>query len=125
MEHRLSALLQLHLHSQLDTWLQWIGQRPLQEWTRNIQVLGFGATYTRGFMVLCFVLLDLGIKRFNPHLRFGTEANPCGRVGTFQNVWPAYISAFKLFYSLCINTLNFTGQSIAYYFGTIRKHCIV
>ena len=24
-EHRLSALLQLHLHPQLNTWLQWIG----------------------------------------------------------------------------------------------------
>ena len=27
---------QLHLRSQLNTWLQWIGQRPLQEETRNI-----------------------------------------------------------------------------------------
>ena len=34
VEHRLSALLQLHLHSQLNTWLQWIGKRPLQEETR-------------------------------------------------------------------------------------------
>ena len=57
MEHRLSALLQLHLHSQLNTWLQWIGLTPLQEETRNIYVLGFGATYTRGFTVL--VLLEL------------------------------------------------------------------
>ena len=27
MEHHLSALLQLHLHSRLNMWLQWIGQR--------------------------------------------------------------------------------------------------
>ena len=36
LEHGLSALLQLHLHSRLDTWLQWIGQRQLQDKTRNI-----------------------------------------------------------------------------------------
>ena len=27
LEHRLPALLQLHLHSRLDTWLQWIGHK--------------------------------------------------------------------------------------------------
>ena len=45
--HRLSALLQLHLHSQLNTWLQWTGQRQLQDETRNIYVLGFVAAYIR------------------------------------------------------------------------------
>ena len=45
------ALLQLHLHSQLNTWLQWIEWRQPQEDTRNIWVSGFGATYTRGFTV--------------------------------------------------------------------------
>ena len=29
--HRLSALPQLHLHSRLNNWLQWIGQRQLQD----------------------------------------------------------------------------------------------
>ena len=33
---RLSALLQLHLQSQLNTWLQWIERRQLREDTRNI-----------------------------------------------------------------------------------------
>ena len=47
MEHRLSALLQLHLHSQLNTWRQWIGQRQLQDETRNVYALGMGAAYTR------------------------------------------------------------------------------
>ena len=42
-----AALLQLHLHSRLNTWFQWIEQRQLQDKTRNIQVLGFGATYIR------------------------------------------------------------------------------
>ena len=32
----LSALLQLHLHSRLNLWFQWIGQRQLQDETRNI-----------------------------------------------------------------------------------------
>ena len=47
LEHRLSALLQLHLHSQLSTWLQWIGQRQLQDETRNIWGGGLGASYIR------------------------------------------------------------------------------
>ena len=34
----------------LDFWLPWIEQRVLQDKTRNIWVLGFGATYIRGFM---------------------------------------------------------------------------
>ena len=32
----LSALLQLHLHSRLNTWLQWIGKRQLLDETRII-----------------------------------------------------------------------------------------
>ena len=47
----MSALLQLHLHSRLNTWLQWIGQRQLQDETRNIQSLWFGASYIRDLMV--------------------------------------------------------------------------
>ena len=51
LEHRLSALLQLHLHSQLNTWLQWTWQRQLQDETRNIYVLGSGASYIRELTV--------------------------------------------------------------------------
>ena len=51
LEHHLSALLQLHLHSQLNIWLQWIGKWPLQDEMSNIYVSGFGATYTGGFTV--------------------------------------------------------------------------
>ena len=47
----MSALLQLHLHFRLNTWLQWIEQRQLQDKIRNIQVVGSGATYTRSFTV--------------------------------------------------------------------------
>ena len=47
-----SVLLQLHLHSQLNTWFQWIGQRQLQDRTGNIEVFGFGVTYIRGLTVV-------------------------------------------------------------------------
>ena len=49
LEHRLSALLQLHLRSQLNSWLQTIGQRRLQDEMRIIWVWGFGASYIRNF----------------------------------------------------------------------------
>ena len=47
---RLSALLQLH-HSRLNTWLQWIGQRQLQDDTRNIEGLGLGVHYISGLII--------------------------------------------------------------------------
>ena len=49
---RLSALLQLHLHSRLNAWHQWIEQSQLQEETRNSQGLGFGAPYISGLVVM-------------------------------------------------------------------------
>ena len=49
----LSALLQLHLHSRLDIWLQGIRQRQSQDSTRIFQVLGFGAPYIRDLTVCC------------------------------------------------------------------------
>ena len=47
LEHRPSALLQLHLRSPVNTWLQYIAQGQLQADTRNVYVLGFGAAYIR------------------------------------------------------------------------------
>ena len=53
MEHRLSALLQLHLHARLNTWLQWIGQIqqshftnvfPLRWAARTSQISGWVIT---------------------------------------------------------------------------------
>ena len=38
--------------SQINTRNQWIGQRKVQDETRNIQVLGFGAAYIRGLTVI-------------------------------------------------------------------------
>ena len=59
--HRLSVLLQLHLHSRLYAWLQWIGQRQLQDETRNIYVLWFGVPYISGLTVYigCFYLCTM------------------------------------------------------------------
>ena len=54
LEHRLSALLQLHLHSRLNTWLQRVGRRRLQDEMRIISILGLGASYIREFTVYCF-----------------------------------------------------------------------
>ena len=45
-------LLQLHLRSRLNIWLQWIGQRQLPDEMRIIQVLEFGATYIRHLTVV-------------------------------------------------------------------------
>ena len=53
LEHRLSALLQLHFHARLDIWLQWVGQRQLQDDARIISLLTFGASYIRDLTV-CF-----------------------------------------------------------------------
>ena len=39
LEHRLSKPLQLYLHSRLNTWLQWIDQRQLQDETTHIKFL--------------------------------------------------------------------------------------
>ena len=57
LEHRLSALLQLHLHSRLNTWLHWIGQRQLQDEARNIPVCWFGESYIRYFTVRSWLYL--------------------------------------------------------------------
>ena len=53
LEHRLSALLQLHLHSRPNAWLQRIGRRQLHDETGNISVLGFDESYIRGLTVQC------------------------------------------------------------------------
>ena len=51
LEHRLLVLLQLILILDITPELnQWIVQRQLQDVMRDILVLGFDATYTRGLM---------------------------------------------------------------------------
>ena len=88
LEHGLSVLLQLHLHSRLNTCLQWIGQRQLQDKTRNIQVLGFAVPYIRGLTVYTY-------------LAFGLQLNLC----------PAYLHLEmynKMWITLFVTVLHFT-----------------
>ena len=61
LEHRLSALLQLHLHSRLNTWLQKVGQRRLQDETRIISALGFGSSYIRDFTGYMYIYIYIYI----------------------------------------------------------------
>ena len=48
----LSTLLQLYLHSRLNTSLQWVGQGQLQDESGNIKVFGLGTSYIRGVTVV-------------------------------------------------------------------------
>ena len=61
LEHRMSALLQLHLHSRLNTWLQCIGQSQLQDEARNIKLLGFGAPYIKRLTIVYSLHCKIGI----------------------------------------------------------------
>ena len=47
----LLALLQLHIYSLLNAWLQWSGQSQMQDEMRNIQALGFGVANVRDLTV--------------------------------------------------------------------------
>ena len=51
LEYHRSTQLQLHLHSHLNTWLHWIGQRQLQDEMRNISGFFCLFFYTRGLTV--------------------------------------------------------------------------
>ena len=59
-----SALLQLHIHSRLNTWLQWIGQRQLQDETGNILVLVFNSTYIRDSTAFLWMITGTEITSF-------------------------------------------------------------
>ena len=52
LEHRLSALLQLHLHSPLNTWLQYIAQRQLRAKTRKFKLWHLVRLILRDFPVV-------------------------------------------------------------------------
>ena len=44
--------IQIYLHSRLNSWLQWNGQWQLEDETKNIYVLRFGAPYVKGLAVI-------------------------------------------------------------------------
>ena len=50
--NKIFGSLQQHLHSRLNTWLQYIAQIQLQDEMWNIQVLEFGAPYIRDFRLI-------------------------------------------------------------------------
>ena len=79
-----SALLQLHLHSRLNTWLQWIEQRRLQDETRNIEVFRFGGAYIRGLMVYVYVHTHKKSVRFVGPMMIQQMPG-----------WPAYLSVWS------------------------------
>ena len=47
-----SALLQLHLHARLNTWVQWIGPKTTARWDETHLSFGIGAPYIRDMSVL-------------------------------------------------------------------------
>ena len=77
LEHRLPAQIQLHLHSQLNTWLRWIRQRQLEGERRIMLVLWFGAPYIRDFTVFLLLLQVLHILYIHKdgfiHLNFSIK----------------------------------------------------
>ena len=62
--HRLSALLQLDLHSRLNIWLQGIRQRQPRDSTRTLWLLGFGASYIRDLTVYICILYDFCVVKW-------------------------------------------------------------
>ena len=73
------------LHSSLNTWLQYIAQKQLQAETRNIQVLGFGATYIRDFTVVIIKSSSLNILW---HFIKGVNI---GEITWLHHLWMVYI----------------------------------
>ena len=56
--------VQLQPHSRLKSWLEWIGQRKLQDKTTNIIVLGFDGTLLEVWRYSCFICITcLSYKR--------------------------------------------------------------
>ena len=97
----MSELLQLHLHSQLNTWLQWIGQRQLQYETRNIQILGFGVTHVKGLTVSDISLCILGSKHFNSFTDYfyiwqehQAKSDPFKNVEFHTYLWSIFINMY-------------------------------
>ena len=57
--------------SWLNSWLQWIGQRQLQDETRNISVLGFGTLYIIGLQYVTLVSIT-GITTLLPSWHYNS-----------------------------------------------------
>ena len=79
-------LLQLHLHSQLNTWLQWIGQKQQQAETRNIYIWGMDASYIRYMMVESFSYNVAPMHIWNPNVpnTVGADVAPRAKTRTMS-----------------------------------------
>ena len=53
LEHRLSAVLQLHLHSGFNTWLRWIWQKQMQEARQIFNFWIWCDLYGMGCLTVC------------------------------------------------------------------------
>ena len=103
-------LLQPHLHSWLNTWLQWIEQRQLQVKMRNI----LGVPYIRVFTVFIFSSNKWSmakVENYNFCRHFVCQEKYISMKGSF--LWG--ISGFEhtIFLSqICFNLLNFFKEKV-------------
>ena len=129
----MSALLKLHLHSQLNTWLQWIKQRQLQDETRNIYVWGLGASYIRDWTVCpYFLVVDHNCSQLQSLLSAGYEIiqyvkyshmftwfirSSTLRVDMAVNNWwwyPVGLSSYNIkFYGFCMLIYTISSTKLA------------
>ena len=76
-----SDVVRVHLHSRPNTWLQWVGQRQLQDGTRNIKVLAFGANYISNLKATVQMKVHNDLfcyqRPFEPALGVTIKANDC------------------------------------------------
>ena len=111
LEHRLSALLQLHLHSRLKIWLQWIEQRQLQEETRNILALGLGALYIRSFAVYTPCIIPQTVAGWNFAQHYCLRCDPWTSVSyTGQSWWRHQMETFSALLALCVGNSPVSGD---------------
>ena len=85
MPDKKAALLQLHLYSRLNTWLQCIGQRQLRDNTGNI----FGTAYIRGFTVFtirCWFIRILMINNVDDFIQVFSSMFMCSNA-VFRFQW--------------------------------------
>ena len=105
LEHRLSALPQLHLHSRLNIWLQRIRQRQSQYSTRIfriLEVMGFGASYIRDLTVLLIRSGYTILSRCPAHCETHQECN-------YQIGWLGYECGVCLCVCVFLNKVTQIG----------------
>ena len=115
LEHHLSVLLLIHLHSLLNTWLQWIGQRQLQDMTRKFK-FGIGVLHKR-FDGIYLKLLGLWAhKTFMKWVTWNQAESQAHGQSCSINIGPTRVSHVgRRFLPFCTLTLSE---------GTLQLHLI-